>query len=417
MLVEFLVENFKSIAEEQYLSMVATSNKKSCDNAVQYQKMGILKGAAIYGSNASGKTNLLQAFKELQNLVVYSTDLKLDQSIPTYKPHKLDKKWENAPARFEMEFINKVRYKLEITFDRKNIIHEKITFYPKKQPALLYERNYDQIKYGHSFKGNKKNIESGLLPNTLFLSKAANSNHEQLREIYRYIRKINFRLESHENLFGNYFTTCKIEEDECRYKEKIKEFLIAADIGISNIHIKKQKTGILFPAGTPPEEQDRFKETLSKRPQMEHKIFENDSETGRIYFDIAEESNGTIKMYDLAGPILDALEKGEIIVIDELDSSFHPYLSSKIMRLFNSCEDNPNGAQIIVTTHDVNIMNQKILTRDQMWITAKDQFGKTKLYSIDEFDKKEVRANIPFGKWYLNGRFGGVPKLRKWDWK
>ncbi|MCK5683301.1 ATP-binding protein [bacterium] len=417
MLVEFLVENFKSIADEQYLSMVSTSNKKNCDNSVQHGKMKILKSAVIYGPNASGKTSILQAYRELQRLIIYSTDLKLDQSIPAYQPHKLDKKWINAPARFEIEFINGVRYKLEITFNKKNIIREKLTFYPKKQPAMLYERNHDQIKYGHSFKGNKKNIESELLPNTLFLSKAANSNHEQLGEIYRYIRKINFRLASHETQLGSYFTTCKIEEDEGRYKDKIKEFLITADTGISNVSIKKRKVGIVFPVGSPIEEQKHFRESLGKTPQMEHKIYENGVEIGRTNFDIEEESNGTVKMYDLAGPILEALEQGETIVIDELDSSFHPYLSSRIMRLFNSCDDNPNGAQIIVATHDVNLMNQKILNRDQMWITAKDEFGKTRLYSIDEFDKKEVRANIPFGKWYLDGRFGGVPKLKKWDWK
>jgi len=142
-------------------------------------------------------------------------------------------------------------------------------------------------------------------------------------------------------------------------------------------------------------------------------VYDNDKETGMIYFELNDESHGTIKMYNLAGKVIDALENSCTLIMDELDSSFHPFISRYILELFNDPLKNTNNAQLIVTTHDISLLNPAILRRDQVWFTTRNSYGATEIFSLDEFDKNEVRKNVPFDRWYLNGRFGALPLIDK----
>ncbi|MCK5683928.1 ATP-binding protein [bacterium] len=421
MIIEFWVENHKSIAEEQCLSMVANNEKSSiCDNLYNIDSYKLLPSIMLYGANASGKSNVLNAIKELKLLVINSTDLKVDQKIPSYNPHKLDYDWRNEPTMFELEFVGpgQKRFSYRVKFNSDEIKEERLSFYPSKKEAILFDRKGSEIIYGTYLKGKKKTIETELLPNMLFLSKAANSNHTQLKEVYRYFSRLTFRLrpyspDSFENYISN-FTTRRILNEDNLFKNKVLKFLVESDTGITDVNVKKTKVEIGLPEvlGFTQEEKQTIIERLSQRPKMTHPFYKSGKHVGNVDFDISEESNGTVKMYDFAGSIVNALERGRILIIDELDSSFHPYLTAMIVKKFNSCKENRNGAQLIASTHDTNLMSPKLHRRDQMWFVKKDDFGKTSIYTLGEFDKTEVRKDSPFGKWYMDGRFGAVPRIR-----
>lgn len=411
MIIDFSVENFKSIKEEQTLSMTAVNlRNEHPDRVFSYDKnISLVRTAAIYGSNASGKSNLLEALRIFKDFILDSTDLKVEDSIPYYNPYKLDKNYLNKPTKFEIAFIGnaKIRYKYNISFNDKEVIEEKLVFYPKKQEALLFEREKGgNIIFGSQLKGKKKNIGSQLLRNNLFLSKAANSNHEQLGIIYKYFlynlnsdsflkRKIYLSKTIFEREIYLRTTALLAKKDNFSFKNKLIDFLIASDTGILSVEIKKD------------EEYDAVK------PVTYHKLFEDKKEIGVTEFELSEESDGTKKMYNLAGVIIYVLKNGYTLILDELDSSLHPLLSEYLIELFNSPEKNPNNAQFIFTTHDTSVLKPELFRRDQIWFTRKNSYGATELFSLDEFDKDLVRKNTPFEEWYLSGRFGAVPKINK----
>jgi hypothetical protein len=144
---------------------------------------------------------------------------------------------------------------------------------------------------------------------------------------------------------------------------------------------------------------------------MFHKKFHNDNEAGVVPFDLGEESTGTVKLYNLSAVIIQTLHNGDVLIIDELNSSLHPLLSQFIINLFQDAKSNPNKAQLIITTHDTTLLSQDLLRRDQIWLVEKDSYGATSLYSLSDFDYREVRSSIPFDRWYLSGRFGALPVI------
>jgi AAA15 family ATPase/GTPase len=426
MLIDFTVENFKSIKEEQTVSMLASISKNEHpDNIFQPGKeenITLLKTAVVYGANASGKSNLISAIQTLAIFVVKSTDLKLGEYIPVYIPYKLDKNYREKPSKFEIEFIgnDKIRYRYTVKFNQEEVLFEELVFYPNKQEARFFLREKGKsIKFGHHVKGRKKNIESELIPNNLFLSKAANSNHEQLKEVYLYfLRNLTFHPVTDLRKKIVYSKSLEIQKEGSDHlKDKLSNFLAAADTGIHSIGLGQQKMNgnfkKIFPGSMPEGIRNEILPGISPRPGTCHRLYEGEKEIGTIPFDLDEESNGTLKMYALAGEIISGLERGETIMVDELDSSLHPHLSEYILELFNYPGTNPNNAQIIAATHDATLLNPKNLRRDQIWFTRKNTFGATEVFSLDEFDKNEVRKNTPFDKWYLEGRFGAIPLINK----
>lgn len=429
MLIDFTVENFKSIREEQTLSMLVSLSKKEHPNnfyETQEKEINLLKTALIYGANASGKSNLLLAIQALKNLVVESTDHKLGEHITQYKPYKLDKKYSEEPSKFEIEFIadDKIRYRYIVKFNFEEILYEELLFYPNTQEALLFLREKGKnIKFGSHLRGKKKNIEAELIPNVLFLSKAANSNHEQLKVVYLFFRNsLTFLYDEFSIRNVNLSKRLAFLKGEDNTLTKLlSNFLEAADTGIHSVGMeirsiddKNQKKMLeTFPEEIPKSDREKLLQFLSVRPVTYHKLFEGETEIGTMTFDLAEESNGTKRMYDIAPDIITGLKNGETIIIDELDSSLHPFLSEYIIELFSNPETNPNNAQIIATTHDVTLLNPKILRRDQIWFTSKNKWGATDVFSLDEFDKNEVRKSTPFDKLYLEGRFGAIPLINR----
>jgi len=424
MIVDFSVENYLSIKNKLCLSLLANSGQQDDKNgvktlSVENEKFSLLPFIAIYGPNASGKSNIIKAFSDFVDFILFSHRLDLDQPIPIYKPFKLDNVTKTLSIKFEIEFIvSNVRYLYSLVFGRTEILREELFFYPGGRKAVLFQREAGQrIKFGGYFKGEKKGIEKLLLPNRLFLSSAANFKNETLIPIYRYFREnynLHVRMDSSHGPLHN--TTMDLKKNEGDFEKALLCFLNAADLNIKTVKLEEDDSlldKIKFPDNLPEKLRQKIIDDLRFRPFLGHTIYNNGKPTEVIeYLDLeSEESTGTIKMYDLAGEIFQTLKNGGVLFIDEFNSGLHPFLNKFIVELFVNPQINRNRAQLIVSTHDTCILDLEKIRRDQIWFTDKDISGATELFSLDEFDKNTVRANSKYAKWYMDGRFKAVPVL------
>lgn len=402
MILQFSVKNFRSIREKVTLSLEAeksVSRKNELpENLIEIGDGSIHKAVVLYGRNASGKSNLLLALKQLTEMVASSENNKVGEVVKEYDPFACDAQTENAPTEFEIEFLlsipegSQVKYCYRISFDKGKILSENLHFYPKGQKAKLFERKEGQpISFGDYIKGNKKSIEDGLLPNQLFLSKSATYKLEFLNEVYTYLSNQIVSLVFHDLGFEEEIVkeiiipNLKIQS----FRENLLELLKAADTGIVDIQYN----------------------SLSGNIETSHRYFEKDesNEKTPIPFSYQMESLGTKKLLILTAAILNILKNGKVVLIDELDKSLHPLLSKMIVRLFLSSENNPHKSQLLFTTHDSSLMDGELFRRDQMFITEKDYMGQTSIYNLSSI--QGLRKNVPFEKWYLGGSLGGIPVI------
>ncbi len=427
MLIDFTVGNFRSIKEEQTLSLLATKLKEHSQNIILSDpegKVNILSSCILYGANASGKSNIIKALDEFKAIILSSTDLKFEQNIPSHQPFKLDVSYKNKPTMFEMEFIpfqDNIRYRYVVEINQSHIKREELFFYPKKVEAVLFSRIHGQpIRFGNYLTGKKKNIEDELLDNNLFLSKAANSNNKQLQDIYRYFSK-DFEIRianSFNDIHWHSITPKLLHSDEHSFlHSKVVKLLTSLDTGITTLEVHKREMDEtfqdIFSEDTPSVIKNVMEDSLTYRTQVGHRLYEDGKVIGNEFFDLREESDGTIKLYSIAAELFMVLLEGKIFIIDELDSSLHPHITAFILKLFNDPKINKNNAQLIIATHDASLLNPDQIRRDQVWFTNKSPNGATKLYSLVEFDKSEVRSTTPFNNWYLDGRFDAVPIINK----
>jgi hypothetical protein len=427
MLIDFTLENYLSFKDKATISLVVPGWKEPEHTRyvleVERGKYALSPFAAIYGQNAAGKSNVIKALMDFVNLVLYSHTLGIDAPIPSYKPYKLDISRQSAPILFETEFIAEgIRYLLNVIFDRNSILQEELVYYPQGRRALLYSRKKgESIRFGTGFKGTKKGLEQFLRPNALFLSTAVNLSNEQLRPVYKYFQtkyRFHVAMDSSEHpIMGTTLTL--LAEDPIKregYKKAILSFLNAADISVKDVVIRKDETlikNIVFPPDIPQQVKDKFIENLVNRPFLGHTLYKGAESMGEnVLFDLGkEESGGTIKMYELAGEVIDSLKSGGVLLIDEFNSGLHPQLCEFIVGLFRDRSINTKGAQLIVTSHDTNLMARDDIYRDELWLVDRDSHGTSELYSINDFSKDEVRKGTNLEKWYLDGRFKAVPSI------
>ena len=411
MLIRFAVENHLSIRDQQELSLVASSLKdKGADLISVDREYKLLPAALIYGANASGKTNLVSAIGYFRGAVTDSHSRREpDQKIPRL-PFALDEKSSRKPTKFEIDFlINKTRYHYGFLVSDDEFLKEWLFAFPsgKKQTWFVREKRRKKIYFGNKLRGQLKTIESLMRPNSLFLSAAAQNSHKQLTPLYRYIAGISIHFpntseESAKATFGH----GKIDK-------RIIEFLLAADTGIVGYQFndfnRDEKTSALMaeifqvmekhvPGGKIPKLEDLKLKVIS----LGHKTKTKKDK----YLDLNLESRGTIRLLMLLKSIYTALDRGSVVVIDELDSSLHTYLSEKIVSLFNFRKTNPKGAQLIATTHDTNLLAWRQIRRDQIWFAEKDNSGATTFYPLTDI---RTRNTDNLEKGYLQGRFGAVP--------
>lgn len=425
MIIDFTVKNFRSIKDEQTLSMVASENTGDLlDNRIEVpdEKFKLLPSAIIYGANASGKSNLIRSLQEFKFMIMFSHKLSKDQKLFFFDPFKLDKQKHIEPSEFEIEFIadDNTRYLYRINYSEKEIIYESLFYYPKKQKTKLYIREKDKlIDFGSQLKGHKKLVENILLSNQLYLSVAVNNNLSQLNPVYKFFSEELLTVFSsnswdHIDMFlsNMIIPSGALLAENQELKSEVKKYLRIADIDIDDIILKERETTTdpYSDFDLPQDVLANLKKSLKYTTSIRHHLMDDGS---YVDFDIEDESDGTQRLFKLAQAIIPLLKTGGVLIMDEIDQSLHTMLSEFLISEFNNPERNPHGAQLIATTHDISLMKPENFRRDQVWFTDKDKSGATKLYSLDEYDKDKVRGNSPFYKWYLEGRFDAIPRINR----
>ncbi|MDR0234025.1 MAG: AAA family ATPase [Zoogloeaceae bacterium] len=397
MLVEFRVKNFRSLRDGQVLSLIASKDTALPENTLETNLTiapRLLKSAAIYGANASGKSNLIKALKYMRSMVLRSTTLSPEQ-IFMAPPFRLDAKTESQPTEFEVTVIlNSVRYQYGFSIMRGHVVAEFLLVYQAFKPQRWFERRFDEAsgedvyEFGPGLKGAKNAWESETGPNALFLSVAVKFGSEALRPVFDWFTT-GVSIFNGRALIGLELSPRMLEHPDDR--KKIRDFLRAADISIADIEVRARK----IPG-----------QNEIERDQL---IFSHVTESGQAEFDLWDESSGTRNLLSLVGPVLEVLREGRTLVIDELDTSLHPLLMRELVRLFHRNEINVGGAQLIFTTHDTSLLEARdLLRRDQVWLIEKDDQQASTLVALTEFSP---RKNEALGRGYLSGRYGGVPVL------
>lgn len=415
MVLSLEIENFRSISSALRVDITASKRLKEEDlphNSFIVGNEEVLKSLLLYGRNASGKSNVLLALKALTFLVEKSDKFKLDEKISTYEPFLFDHKYKSKPVKFELDFItveSKIRFNYRIEFTETAVTYESLNFFPKGVKAKLFERKSNRITYGDSYRGTKKNIENDLLENQLFLSKSASSKVEYLNECYLFFKRYVFVSTIHDTEYDKSIIRAfsKILKENNKLKSNLLELLKAADTSIEDFTTIENEKEIEFGYKIPQELKEKILEDHKYEVKTKHPVFKNGKIIGEEKLDLENESFGTKKLFGIGALILDTLEDGGIILIDELDKGLHPLLSKMLIKLFNSKHNNPNNAQLVFATHDSTLLDLELMRRDQIIFIDKTYEQNSIAYKLS--DIKGVRKDIPIDKWYLSGRFKAVP--------
>lgn len=409
------VRNFRSVKDQITLDFSKSNRKKGdLSNYISISNTEIATTTVIYGANASGKSNLLRAFKALEYLVLNSAKFDSEDKLGPYEPFRLAKGFNKKSVSIELEFfIDQIRYIYLIIFGEKLIEQEKLLFFPVGKEATLFNRvKGKEIQFGEYFKGEKKTIEKLTLPNQLFLSKAAENNAESALPVYQFfknrIKVYPFLNQYNESGLERFYAKRLADEPESPFAKKLNALICALDTGINSISAKETDwNSVKFPDNMPDNVRKKIQEDFKYEIKTVHELFdESNKRSGLIDFDIDEESTGTRSLLSIGGIIIDALEKGSVLVIDEFEKNLHPIITSYLIKLFNEKIFNPKNAQLIFATHDITQLNEDLFNRDQVWFTQKNEFGVTELIRCS--DIKGLRLNAPLDKWYVAGRLGGT---------
>ncbi len=422
MILSFKIENFRSIRDS--IEIDFTEINRLNENHLPYNTFeengfSILSSIILYGRNASGKSNILKAFKAIGYLIDNSDKFKHGQRIPAYEPFKFDKQSMYKPVRFEIDFIgqiSKVRYNYVIQFSAINIEKESLYFYPQGVRAKLFERVGSIISYGEYYKGAKKIIEDNLLVNQLFLSKVATNKVEYLNEVYSYFTKHFYVATIHDTEYDKTVIRAFSEVllDDEKLKSNILKILKAADTNITDFNISKNDTTkFKFPNNIPEEIQKDIVERYKYEVKTNHLLFDENELIGEESLDLEDESFGTKKLLAIGSLIISTLVDGGVIIIDELDKGLHPLLTKMLIKLFHSEKNNPNNAQLVFATHDSTLLDNELFRRDQICFVDKEYEGGSIFYKLS--DIKGIRKDIPIDKWYLSGRYKAIPIISEVD--
>jgi hypothetical protein len=417
MLIEFSVGNYRSFQGIVTFSMRAAklrAKNKQLDEEMVFSvknRLNLLKSAAIYGANASGKSNLIAALRFMQQMVLTSAQRQSSDATGT-SPFALNIETENAPSYFQAVFaLNGSVYRYGFELDREKI-HAEWLYHHRQRETALFLREGQDFKISSVFKEGLS-LDSKTRPNALFLSVVDQFNGKIAGDILTWFKRqlrIISGLNDEEYLL---FTAKRMEQEP--FRTNIVAFVKELDVGIIDIQQSLHQIEVKFPNDIPEElraflpDTERFPiKIVGTQFNTLHKKYVGNEEAGNAMFDLSQESEGTRKLFFLAGLLLDTLNIGAVLFIDEFDARLHPLLCAKIAHLFNSRETNPHNAQLVFATHDTNLLDKNTFRRDQIWFTEKNRYGATDLYSLAEYS---VRNDASYAKDYIAGKYGAIPYL------
>jgi len=437
MLIDFTVENFRSIAEPINLTMLPAKGSSKAGNLIQTEKnkniKKLLKSCIIYGANASGKTNLLFAISAMKNLVIESKNFDAGDKVFSYQPFILDNDHPNRPISFKIHFIKTdIEYKYSFSFTSEKITYEELSFFKGKREHKIFLREQDNFE---SFQDKEEldNLFKNTGENVLFLSKA-NNEYKDFRPVFEWFNKDIFIIGSSIGSFLTMLTpqfTIDYMNKSGENKQKILNLLHHADFDIfdisgKNVEIGSPKTienfrSLFVSVASELKKEQLISDTnipikfgklpISKVHVSEFKTIRKKIDDSEILLDfISFESAGTNQFFNLAGLWLDAIEQDDkLIIIDEFDNRLHPDLQDFLIRIFHNPEINQKNSQVIFTSHNTRLLNKEIFRREQILFTEKIPTTKsTNLYSLYDYEDRQDRS---IEKNYYLGRYGGLPDL------
>ena len=419
MLLEFTCANFRSINHKCTLSLRAQSIlDEPKANVLQINKnVKVLKTAALYGANSSGKSNIIKAFLSMIYHIVESVKLNDDDELD-YEPFRLTT-IKNKPTFFEVIFIlNETTYRYGFEFNESAILGEWLfsSAVGGKREKCLFIRTTEGIGVNETLFPEGVGKEESTNDNRLFLSLCAQLNGEVSQSIIAKVKTMNV-ISGLESRGYSSYSKVMLHKHDKGYEDAI-EFFNKTQLGFSAIETKEEDFDeSILPQNIPSELKESIIKQLSGKKSIElfskHNVYnKNGKVVGSVIFDIEEESEGTKKLIELSGPIFDTLVNGTVLWIDELDAKMHPLISKHIVDLFNSPKTNPHNAQLIFSTHDTHLLSSKLLRRDQIWFTEKDKMEQTDLYNMMDIelpDGSKPRNDSNYEKNYIAGRYGAIP--------
>ena len=398
MILNLEFKNYRSFKGSCSFTTEPTSSKAKANNLCEIETKAegskkALKISLIFGANASGKTNLIKFLYGFRRWVL-NMDNRVGEDIVLYQPFRFDSETANAPIEFSLEFIaQKIRYKYEVSFTKTQIESESLISYPNGKQTQLYERvllpddkESDTIKLGASLAAYKP---FNVFKNQLLLSKFLKDTPcEPITNAAKYLADMVISNGFHEDtILGEDKEMLRWLYSHPDNKKMLVEFLAFADTGVADFQLVKRSGNV---------------EVTSL-----HGLYKDGEGIGKTDLPFREESFGTRALFIIGCHILQALQSGSPFFIDEMDSGLHSYVTQLIVDIFRNERINKKNAQLIFTTHDVNLLDQNTIRKDQVWFTEKDEYGISEIFTLSDFD--DVREDTLFAKWYLNNKFGGVP--------
>ncbi|SFD15772.1 AAA family ATPase [Streptomyces aidingensis] len=410
MLLSFRVANHRSIRDEQELSLVATEHNEHTarDTGVRIEgrSVSVLPSVGIFGANASGKSNMLDALRFMRRAVLNSfADWGKEQEgrVPRH-PFALAPEAREDTSLFEVELLlgkRPVRYTYGFELSDERVEAEWLHAYPAGRRQEWFDRDArrpdegaEEFRFrGTGLRGRKEEFVAFTRPNALFLTVAATMNHPQLAAVHRWFRDNLWLVTSQHDVRARTGWTRDRIASDAAFRDRLTALLVQADLGITGVRTNPDtgEVHLLHRAG--------------------------DGATVPLDF-WQQESLGTHAWFAFLGPLLHVLDHGGTLLADELDSSLHPLLAAEVIRLFQDREANPRTAQLIFTTHDATLLGPSVaerpLDRDQVWVSAKNAVGETELYPLTAA-RRAVRKDDNLERRYLHGHYGGIPRIGPGD--
>ena len=427
MLLQFSASNYRAFREQQTLSMAAgiAHDKTLPGNCISSESEALkgsrwVKGVALYGANASGKSTLIHALKALARWVQTSaktTDPK--DPIEHIEPFALDPAAAEEPTAFTIFFVTSdVRYEYQVAATRSRVWFEALRAYPEGKAQTWFEREWVPEDGVYTFSPNNPTgmprdpaIEARTLPNMLYLSKAVAENRAEVEPVFRWFKEglVFFDLSTRGEMSSD--ATMQLLHKKDPLAERVIRLLHEGDTGVVDAIVKDNR-GSAFLSNeelkpfTASERDDLIKLLFGELPPFEIQLMHRAHGGRSTPLDWNLESAGTQRLFSLAGPFLTILKRGQVACVDEMDTSLHPLLVRALLRLFFSETDNPLGAQILFTTHNPLLLDTTLLRRDQVWFTDKNDEGAAHLYPLTDYKPRQDEA---LSRGYMAGRYGGIP--------
>ena len=395
MLIQFSVENYLSIKDKVVLSLLASRDNEHPEHLILDGNKNYLKSAVIYGANASGKSNVLNAFWFMVNYVLTSHNQQVHKAIDRI-PFKFDKETPARPSSFEVIFTaNGIRYAYGFSVTDKAVVEEYLYYYPNGRQAIIFERK-DTTDFRFTVDIDEQNtLKERTSANKLYLSVASNWSYVKVIPVLEWFASCQIITKnSVADAYG--LEAEQLKDDD--YRRVIASMLRIADFGIQSLQVRdsdpiSSKRGDIF-----------------TNVDAVHTVQDVEGNISSYTLNMTEESDGTNSYFKLIGVVKKALDLGTLLVADEMDAHLHPLLTKHLVSLFNSAEFNPKEAQLIFTSHNTNLLDLDVLRRDQIWFTEKDeQTAATDLFSLYDFS---IRKDAKVEKGYLIGRYRAIPFIK-----